>query len=397
MARQGRTKRKGADPNGSSKRAHISKAKQVVTQPALPSENDVSSTFGKPQIPASAKQRFDFLSKRQVISSKFFDDKVIRDDEVKQRVYDYLKNLRWSKFTELRFKSYPILVRAFLATFEFEDKGSFSRLKFELNGQKYDLSIVQVHNALKFEGMTCGPAHSDLNEHEFWKSISTESKFTSRTSRRTALHDVALIYIHEFILEAIFGRVNDKPGVHKCDFQLFYSCVTGHSFCLGYWLGKCLQNCAQKNVGHIRVGGVITALAEAYCDFPKNPIGIEVARGELTCKEDTFRRMNLIYKPVPMEPYQPVQKGMKDETPETPDPTSTADLFEATNPPAATTISPPSASPPITYISPSDPWQAIEHTQRRLEEFFRHTGYTCNIGSFQRINDPGQSAPPPSA
>ncbi|CAL1407009.1 unnamed protein product [Linum trigynum] len=257
---------------------------------------DVSATFAKPLIPPEHMEKYKIILARPVIPSQFMDMDVLKITRIEENVLNYFKNMGWPRFQEMRFPTYEKLTRAFLATFVFHKDGINSRFQFSLGGKQFELSLIEVHKALLFDGAATTEPELPYDEKAFWRKISDDDKeFYSQKTRRKTIRDPALVLVHEYLCRTALGRGSDNPGVHNTDLRFLYSCVTKKPLKLGYWLGVVLGEQASKgSKGNIRFGGIITAIAQTYCGFPKNPNGIDKCEGTLVIEERTLSNMNYI-------------------------------------------------------------------------------------------------------
>ncbi|CAL1374889.1 unnamed protein product [Linum trigynum] len=279
-------------PSTTPRRTSLSASKKKA---GTPPPKDVSKTFGQPVQLQKHKEEYADLMKRAVTPSQFMDYAALQKTERAEEVMTYFRRMNWARFPELHFPTYPHLTRAFLATYSFENNGVESKLQSTLAGKTKSLSLSQVNRALLFDGPADAIPDEKQDLSEFWTTIVADGKeFNPTSSRRASIRDPIIPLVHDYLARTVLGKGSNASGVYTTDLRYIHSFVTGTPLCVGYMVGKMLENDALKTCGAIMCGGIITALARAYWGFPENPTGLEISDGSTLLGEATLGKLGFL-------------------------------------------------------------------------------------------------------
>lgn len=153
---------------------------------------------------APYSRRWEKFEERKYCSTKFFDLQLVRALGLEESIRTFMGNGGLGGLVDLAARTYPALVREFLATFEPADDG----WSFRLNGQRFELSTAGFREAF---GITSEPTAGWRDfammpqSDQLWEAVTGQVIRPSHDSNSSILHP-GLRLCHKVLASTFFGQ-----------------------------------------------------------------------------------------------------------------------------------------------------------------------------------------------
>lgn len=217
------------------------------------------------------RRRFETLSQRQIISTRYSNDPCLRALGLYDSVHFMYDRLQLSHFMNLRHRTYSRLTLEFLSSLDFNARGNCGDAIFRMFDKEYALHQDEIGDLFHFDAVSelCITAIPSVDSRyaidfcSFWQRLTGERTASTKGRKSSHIHNPAIRYFQKVLAHTIFGR-GDSSGNVNSEELYFIDAVFRprwiHS--AAFMLAK-MQKIATATTGAIAIGGLITSLAIA--------------------------------------------------------------------------------------------------------------------------------------